>query len=162
MRRFVFEQDTLLPLPLEQTFSFFANAENLEAITPPWLHFSILTPTPITMRQGTLIDYRLRVHGIPLRWRSEITHWNPPYDFTDEQKRGPYRLWIHRHVFTAEGDQTRMRDQITYAVFGGSLINRLFVQKDVLSIFNHRQTTIQSLFLNQRGRSKSTAHSVIA
>jgi ligand-binding SRPBCC domain-containing protein len=162
MRRFVFEQDTLLPLALEETFSFFANAENLEAITPPWLHFSILTPTPITMQAGTLIDYRLRVHGIPLRWQTEITRWNPPYDFTDEQKRGPYRLWIHRHVFTAEGDQTRMRDQITYAVFGGSLINRLFVQKDVLRIFNHRQTAIQALLPNHHSRSNLSSHAVTA
>jgi ligand-binding SRPBCC domain-containing protein len=95
-----------LAAPLSEVFPFFADAYNLERITPSFLSFKVLTPAPIEMRPGTLIDYRLRVRGAPLRWRSEITAWEPPYRFVDEQRRGPYRAWIHEHRFEERDGRT--------------------------------------------------------
>ena len=88
-----------LPRPIDEVFPFFADAHNLETLTPPWLKFHVLTPKPIAMAVGTKIDYKLRIRGLPLRWRSEITAWEPPFRFQDEQLRGPYRQWIHEHTF---------------------------------------------------------------
>jgi ligand-binding SRPBCC domain-containing protein len=95
---FTLETRLFLPRPLEIVFPFFADAGNLEILTPPWLRFEIVTPRPIAMRAGALIEYRLRLHGVPLRWQSEITAWEPPHRFVDEQRRGPYRAWIHEHT----------------------------------------------------------------
>ena len=129
----------LLPPPRDELFAFFAAAENLGRITPPWLHFRILTPTPIAMRPGALIDYRLRLHGVPLRWRTEIAEWEPPVRFVDVQLRGPYRLWVHTHTFTATPAGTLCTDEIRYAVPGGRLVDRLFVRPQVARIFAHRR-----------------------
>lgn len=98
MKIFEFHCDQLLATDIEEIFAFFCDAQNLESITPPWLKFEVLTPAPIELGEGALIDYRLRVRGIPLRWQSKITHWDPPHSFVDEQLRGPYRLWIHTHI----------------------------------------------------------------
>ena len=96
---FQIHQEQLLSHPREQVFRFFASAENLNLLTPPWLGFNILTPLPIEMAVGTIIEYRIRLHGLPLTWRSEITEWQPPISFCDEQRGGPYRFWMHRHTF---------------------------------------------------------------
>ena len=106
-RRGVFrlESQIVLPVRRDQIFEFFSDATQLQAITPPWLHFSIETPTPIRMFPGTLIDYRLRLRGIPIRWRTRITDWQPPHQFVDEQIRGPYRLWRHTHTFEDLGQE---------------------------------------------------------
>jgi ligand-binding SRPBCC domain-containing protein len=132
-----------LPQSPEEAFPFFAEARNLEAMTPDWLNFRIVSKTPIQMRVGARIDYMLRFKGIPLRWTSEITAWKPPHLFIDEQRRGPYRLWVHTHEFTAQDGGTRCRDDVTYAVPGGSLVNRLLVRKSLKGIFTHR---CQALF----------------
>jgi ligand-binding SRPBCC domain-containing protein len=135
-----------LPQRRDEVFSFFADAFNLEAITPPWLRFALVTPAPIVMRTGTLIDYRLQVHGLPLRWQSEITVWDPPFRFVDEQRRGPYRRWIHLHSFAELDGGTLCRDAVQYAVPGGRFINWLLVRRAVTRIFSHRQETVRRLF----------------
>jgi len=126
----------------ESIFDFFADAENLEAITPPWLNFRILTPLPIVMDSGTLIDYQLRLHWIPIRWRTEIAEWEPPHQFVDQQLRGPYRLWRHTHTFEPTPDGTLMTDTVEYSVPGGRLINRWFVEPDLNKIFAYRQQSL--------------------
>lgn len=138
----------LLSRSRAEIFPFFAAAENLERITPPWLNFRILTPTPIAMRRGTLIDYRIRLHGLPLRWRTEIAEWEPPVRFVDSQLHGPYRLWVHTHTFTEVQGGTLSTDEIRYAVPGGRIVDALFVRNQVERIFAHRQKALHELFGN--------------
>lgn len=138
--------EVVLPRPLREVFPFFANAENLERITPPFLHFQILTPRPIEMRRGTLIDYKISLHGIPIRWRTEITVWEPPFRFVDTQLRGPYREWIHEHTFEERDGETVCRDRVDYKVPGGSLVHRLFVERDVRTIFTYRRDVLLEIF----------------
>ncbi|NWG12814.1 MAG: SRPBCC family protein [Acidobacteria bacterium] len=146
MRRFQFKSEQLLPRPLGTVFPFFSDPRNLQAITPPWLDFEITTKGSLEMHEGLLIDYRLRIHGIPLRWQSEITVWQPPHRFVDEQRRGPYRFWIHEHTFEAIGDSTRITDHVQYGVFGGVLVQRLFVGRDVAAIFTFRRAKLRQIF----------------
>lgn len=146
MKTFLFEASQWIPRPRPEVFQFFSDVCNLEAITPPWLNFHIETPTPIEMRTGTMIDYRLRVHGIPLRWRTRIAAWEPDRCFVDEQLRGPYRVWHHEHRFEEADGGTRMRDRVRYAVVGGAWVNRLFVRKDVERIFAYRSKQLTELF----------------
>ena len=140
-----FETELWLPARRADVFAFFADAANLEAITPPWLRFHVETPTPVTMARGALIDYRLRVHGIPLRWRAEITAWDPPHRFVDEQRRGPYHRWRHTHTFTEERGGTRVADAVEFEAPGGSLVTRL-VARDVRRIFEYRRGMLHRIF----------------
>jgi ligand-binding SRPBCC domain-containing protein len=135
-----------LPRPPAIIFPFFADAANLEAITPPWLRFEILTPRPIPMGVGTFIEYRLRVHGVPLHWQSEITAWEPPRRFVDEQRRGPYRTWVHEHTFTECDGGCVARDFVRYRAPGGWLADRLFVRHDVRRIFEYRARKLCRIF----------------
>jgi ligand-binding SRPBCC domain-containing protein len=144
------ERSVTVPRPLEEVFPFFAEAANLEELTPPWLAFEIVTPRPIEMAEGTLIDYRLRVRGIPMRWRSEITVWDPPHRFVDEQRKGPYRLWRHEHRFealsgTGDDHATRVIDRVDYAVLFDLLVHP-FVRRDVETIFDYRGERLRELF----------------
>ena len=143
---FTLETRLFLPRPLETVFPFFADAGNLETITPPWLRFEILTPRPIAMRAGALIEYCLRLHGIPVRWQSEITAWEPPHRFVDEQRRGPYRTWIHEHTFTESKGGCEVRDFVRYAALGGWLADRLFIGHNVRRIFEYRARRLQEIF----------------
>lgn len=135
-----------LPLPPEELFPFFADAGNLDAITPPWLHFAIATPHPIQMGVGTLIDYRLRVRGMPLRWRTLIREWQPPHRFVDEQLCGPYRQWIHEHTFNARDGGTLVRDVVQYAVPLDFIMHPLFVRRDIEKIFAFRKEALRAKF----------------
>ena len=138
------ESDLWLPRPVDDVFDFFSNAANLEALTPPWLHFHIVNPA-IVIRRGVLIDYRLRLHGIPLQWQSEISRWDPPRQFVDEQRKGPYRRWVHTHTFEEERGGTRVRDVVEFEVPFGWLVGG-FVMRDVRKIFAFRQQALAKLF----------------
>ncbi|MBX3364876.1 MAG: SRPBCC family protein [Phycisphaeraceae bacterium] len=135
-----------LPHPPEQVFPFFADAANLQAITPPWLNFQILSPMPITMAEGTLIDYRLRLRGIPIRWRTRIAAWEPPCRFVDMQVRGPYRLWHHEHTFTPLDGGVLCRDVVHYRHAGGRLLESRFIRPDLTRIFTYRQSRLADIF----------------
>lgn len=149
MKPHVFQTTSILPRPIEEVFSFFSKAENLNSITPPELRFTILTPLPILIQQGTLIDYSIRLHGVPMRWKTLISAWEPPCRFVDEQLKGPYKVWVHEHTFKAIGDQTEMMDKVRFLSPGGifePLINRLFVEDKVKSIFEFRERKLKELF----------------
>ena len=149
MKNFLFSTELWLPRPREAVFPFFADARNLETITPPWLRFETLTPGPIEMRPGARIDYRLRVHGLPIRWQTEITEWQPPHRFVDQQLRGPYHLWHHTHTFRDVSGGTEMTDVVNYAVgFGplGELAHVLFVERTLARIFDYRAEVIAKQF----------------
>jgi ligand-binding SRPBCC domain-containing protein len=142
---FLLEARMRLACPVQDVFDFFANARNLEALTPPFLRFEVLTAGPIIMRVGTLIDYRLRLRGVPLRWRSEISAWQPPRRFVDRQVRGPYRWWIHEHSFEEQGGATLMTDRVRYGVPGGALVHGLLVAPDLRRIWEYRARRIVEL-----------------
>jgi ligand-binding SRPBCC domain-containing protein len=146
MNVFIFETELWLPRPRTEVFDFFADAHNLQILTPSFLHFEILTPRPIPMHAGALIDYRLRVHGIPVRWRTKIGTWEPPQRFVDKQIRGPYRQWIHEHWFVEKDGGTLCNDEVRYAVWGGAVLNRLFVRRDVRAIFEFRRKKLLEMF----------------
>ena len=150
MRINTLETTQRLPGPPEAVFPFFADARNLEAITPPLLRFRVLTPEPIEMRVGTHIQYRLRVRGIPVMWQTLIQAWEPPHRFVDVQIRGPYAMWHHTHEFVAtdDGQGTLMTDRVRYALgFGpfGELAVRALVRRDVEAIFAFRREAILPL-----------------
>jgi ligand-binding SRPBCC domain-containing protein len=146
MKMFQFQSRLWLPSPRTEVFEFFSNALNLEDITPPWLQFRVLTSQPIQMREGAEIDYRLKIRGIPVRWRTRITVWDPPRRFVDEQLRGPYRLWVHEHTFKEDSRGTTCDDHVQYATLGGALINNLFVERDIRKIFAYRSARLQDIF----------------
>jgi ligand-binding SRPBCC domain-containing protein len=138
----VLRREQRLPGAPAEVFPFFADAGNLEAITPDWLGFRIVTPRPIDMRVGALIEYRLRLHGVRVSWLTRIEEWEPDVRFVDAQLSGPYRLWHHTHEFEPDGaGGTVMRDTVRYALpFGplGALARRLIVARDLEAIFDFR------------------------
>lgn len=137
------ERSERVEVPVERAFAFHTDALNLEPMTPPWLHFEVTTPQPLTMRAGTLLDYRLRLHGVPIRWQTRIETWEPPRRFVDVQAKGPYSLWEHTHLFEPDGDgATVLTDRVRYAIpLGplGTLAHRLFVRRDLERIFDYRR-----------------------
>jgi ligand-binding SRPBCC domain-containing protein len=139
-------REQVLPGEPAAVFAFFADAGNLEAITPPWLSFSIVTPRPIEIGPGTLIEYRLRLRRLPISWLTQIVAWEPGVRFVDVQLSGPYRLWHHTHEFAADGSGgTRMRDTVRYALpLGplGEVAHRLLVARDLERIFDFRREEV--------------------
>jgi ligand-binding SRPBCC domain-containing protein len=146
MKTFLFKSQRTLEQPLTEVFEFFSNAHNLALITPSSLNLEILTPAPIEMFAGTLIDYRLKLHGIPIRWQTEITEWDPPHSFEDEQRRGPYRLWRHTHTFDETAEGVVVNDLVEYAVWGGGFIEKFFVRPDLEKIFAYRFKQLDEIF----------------
>lgn len=145
MKVFTLVREQVLPGTPEAVFPFFADARNLEAITPPLLRFEVVTPGEIPMRVGTLIQYRLTLRGVGVDWLTSIQEWEPPHRFVDVQVRGPYQLWHHTHDFTPHADGTLMRDTVRYAIgFGpfGQLAARAFVHRDVQNIFAFRREAV--------------------
>ncbi len=147
-RTHILERTTVVPRPLEEVFPFFSDARNLERITPPGMGFRITSSHPLDMKRNLMIDYQLRIAGIPLHWRSQISEWNPPHSFVDTQVKGPYAEWIHRHEFIAEGDRTIMRDVVRYRLPFGILgyLALPLVKMQLATIFDFRESAIRRLF----------------
>ena len=143
------ETELWLPHPRARIFQFFADPKNLERITPDWLHFEILTPLESKIGQGALLDYRLRLRGIPLRWQSEIAVWDPPCRFVDRQIKGPYSLWVHEHTFTPANNGTLVGDRVEYAALGGRLVHKYLIEPDLEKIFRYRKGVLGAIFSAQ-------------
>lgn len=148
-KEFVLERVQLIERPLAKVFPFFADAYNLERITPPFLHFKVLTPPPIEMRSGTLIDYTIRLFGAPMRWRTIIEEFTPGVRFVDRQLKGPYKLWHHTHEFHETDSGTVMTDRVRYQIgYGplGGIARKLFVERTLEKIFDYRYRVIGEIF----------------
>jgi len=147
------ERKQLLPGNPHEIFAFFESPENLARITPPWLNFRILTPSPIEMKVGTVIDYTIRWLGFPVRWKTLITTHRPPFIFVDEQIAGPYSLWHHTHTFIDADGGTHMTDTVRYTLPAGvvgTLAHALVVRRQLQEIFDYRAATIGKLFAGSR------------
>jgi ligand-binding SRPBCC domain-containing protein len=148
MRTHRIERAQVVRRSIDEVFAFFSRAHNVDAITPPWLRLEVLTPDPAAMRTGTLIEYRLCLHGVPVRWTSRIEEWEPGAGFVDRQVRGPYRLWRHRHEFAPHREGTVVRDDVDYTLpLGplGELAGALFVHRDLERIFDYRRAAVARL-----------------
>ncbi len=144
----ILEREQFIPLPLDRTFDFFSRAENLEAITPPWLKFRLITKTPIEMKRGAIIEYNLRINGFPVYWRTLIAEYDPPHRFVDVQQKGPYRLWRHEHTFQEVEGGTLMRDRVEYQIgYGllGEIARRMFVARQLRQIWDYREKRLAEI-----------------
>ena len=149
MQPHVLTTQTKLNASLAQVFEFFSRAENLNQVTPPHLHFKILTPLPLQMKLGAVIDYQIQLSGIPFHWRTLVTSWEPPYRFVDEQMKGPYKLWHHEHIFEQCEGYVLMTDRVHFLSPGWFLepfINRFFVEPKVKEIFRYRDERFKDIF----------------
>jgi ligand-binding SRPBCC domain-containing protein len=142
----ILERSQRVPVTPDLAFAFYGDALNLQPLTPPWLKFEVTNSEPVTMRAGALLDYRLHLHGVPIRWRTKIESWDAPHGFVDVQLKGPYALWHHTHTFEPDGDgATIIRDRVRYRIpFGpiGDLVDRLFVRRDLKRIFDYRAEAV--------------------
>lgn len=149
MSEHILERRQIIKRPIKNVFDFFADAGNLERITPPELNFKINTPQPFDIKKGTLIDYQLKLRGIPVKWKTEITEWNPPHSFVDTALKSPYKQWIHLHTFE-EGDsgETIMRDKVRYRLPFEPLgdLAHWYVKKELEYIFDFRYKIIENIF----------------
>lgn len=146
---YIMRREQWIARPIQEVFAFFADAHNLEEITPPWLGFKILSMSANAISEGTVIRYRLRLHGLPIHWRTEIREWNPPHYFVDDQTKGPYKQWRHTHRFEAHGSRTKMIDEVQYSLpFGvlGRIVHAVKVRRDISRIFDYRRLQIDALF----------------
>ena len=145
-REFTIEQEQAFDASIDEVFPFFADPQNLPLLIPSWIRFGMVNPGPVDMAPRTRIDYRDRLHGIPFAWQSEISVCEPPFRFVDEQRKGPFRWWIHAHTFEEAGPgRTLVRDVVRYGVPGGALVNRLLVAPDLARIFAHRRCQLEEL-----------------
>ncbi len=151
MNYYNLHQTQFINKPISEVFYFFSMPENLEVITPRYLNFRIKTPSPVKMESGSIIDYKIKLRGIPFTWSSLISEYNPPYKFIDEQVRGPYAYWHHTHIFSETKGGTLIEDIVKYSIpFGlvGQLAHFLFIKSDLKNIFQHRFNTINKIFKN--------------
>ena len=149
MKTFEINMKQYINKPLEVVFEFFSKPENLEMITPKSLSFNILTPTPIKMDKGSLIDYTIRLFGIPIHWRTLISDYEPPFRFVDQQIKGPYTFWHHTHTFKLVEGGVEIIDEVKYSLplgWLGTLAHAIWVRKDLEEIFEYRKTVIQNSF----------------
>lgn len=152
MAEHILTRSLTLDLPREEVFAFFADAGNLERITPPELNFHIITPQPINVEKGTLIDYKLKMRGIPVKWRTEISVWEPPFRFVDRQLRGPYSQWIHTHTFTElSHNQTLVEDEVRYRLPLEPLgdVAHFLVGRELDYIFDYRRKVVTEILGDQ-------------
>ena len=148
MAEHLLERSITLDLPIEKVFEFFADAGNLERITPPELNFRILSPQPIDIKKGALIDYKLRLRGLPLTWKTVISSWNPPHEFVDTALKSPYKQWIHQHTFTkVETNKTLIEDAVRYRLPLEPLgdLGHFFVRRELDYIFDFRQKAVAAI-----------------
>lgn len=148
MAEHILERTQVIDLPIGETFEFFADARNLERITPPELNFRIITPEPIEIAKGTLIDYKLKFRGVPMTWKTLISEWDPPFSFTDEALKSPYSQWIHRHTFRELSDgKTEIRDQVRYRLPLEPIgdIAHWYVKRELRYIFDYRQLAVDEI-----------------
>jgi ligand-binding SRPBCC domain-containing protein len=149
----ILERSQRVDIPVQRAFDIYADTHNLEPMTPPWLHFRLTNEGPVTMEAGTLLDYALRLHGVPIRWTTRIETWSPPTGFVDTQLEGPYALWEHTHDFEADGEgATVIHDRVRYAIpLGplGAIAHRLFVRRDLRRIFDYRAAAFSRLVVKE-------------
>ncbi len=160
MAEHILTRKLTLDLPIEKVFDFFADAGNLERITPPELNFKIISPQPIDIKKGALIDYQLKLRGLPLTWKTIISTWNPPHVFIDEALKSPYKQWIHRHTFTKLSEnQTLIEDEVKYRLplepFGD--LAHWFVRRELDYIFDYRQKTVKEILQPEDKKAKAAA-----
>jgi ligand-binding SRPBCC domain-containing protein len=149
MRLQKLERRQRIPAPPDEVFAFFGDPENLGRITPPWLRFIILTPPPIEIDKGALIDYSIRWGGLPVRWTTMITQYDSPHRFVDQQLSGPYSFWHHTHTFADRGGETEMGDTVLYSLpagFLGRITHTLLVRRQLGEIFDYRARVIEEFF----------------
>lgn len=161
MAEYILTRKLTLDLPIEKVFDFFADAGNLERITPPELNFKIITPQPIDIKKGALIDYQLKLRGLPLTWKTIISTWNPPHVFVDEALKSPYKQWIHRHAFTEISEnRTLIEDQVKYRLplepFGD--LAHWFVRRELDYIFDYRQKEVKEILQSEDKTAKAAAY----
>ena len=155
MKLYSLECRQLVPHPLREVFAFFSKPENLGLLTPGNLGFQILSPSPICMKEGAIIDYTIKIAALPVRWTTLITSYEPPYRFTDVQLKGPYSYWHHAHSFTETEDGTLITDEVNYAMpFGlvGGMVHYAIVRHQLRNIFRNRGYAIEKIFPRQYGR----------
>jgi len=160
MRSYLLKREQFVQQPADKVFAFFANAANLELLTPAWLHFRIQTSGPINMGVGARISYQIRWQIVPITWVSEITEWDPPRRFADVQLQGPYALWRHTHSYVPEGDGTRIIDKVRYGLpLGpiGRLAHTLKVRGDLQAIFDYRAKRIRQILDVTRNEADASA-----
>ena len=148
-RSYYFKQKMIIKKPLSEVFNFFSDARNLQEITPPQLDFKILTDVPLTMKENAIINFRIKIFGLPFNWKSKITNWTPPRAFTDKQQKGPYRQWIHNHIFEETEHGVLMTDEVFYNLspfIPRSWVNKLFVRPQITKIFQYRYKMLNKIF----------------
>jgi hypothetical protein len=150
LKLYVLKKEQVVSQNISTVFEFFSKPENLSVITPPKMNFKIFTPSPIDMKEGTLIDYTINIMFMPIRWRTLITKYDPPNIFVDQQLSGPYSMWHHTHTFEQLGDnETLIKDEVIYSIpfaFIGSIVRYLYIKGELEKIFTYRNNKIEEIF----------------